>query len=87
MTTSKQCLDMFKRNTSEFMQHNVSVDKMCHRHYTREMKVRSAQWVFHGESAPKKVRTSPSARKVMATHFWDSQGIMFIDYLADAILN
>ena len=29
---------------------------------------------------PKKVRTQPSASKVMATVFWDSKGIILIDY-------
>lgn len=30
---------------------------------------------------PKKVKTVPSAGKVMATVFWDSQGIIYIDCL------
>ena len=34
-----------------------------------------------GESAPKKAKTVLSARKVMTTVFWDSQGIILIDYL------
>jgi len=34
-----------------------------------------------GESAPKKAKTVLSAGKAMATVFWDSQGIILIDYL------
>ena len=34
-----------------------------------------------GESALKKAKTIPSAGKVMATVFWDSQGIILINYL------
>ena len=38
-------------------------------------------WIGPGESAPKKAKTVPSAGKVMDTIFWDSQGILLIDYL------
>jgi hypothetical protein len=30
---------------------------------------------------PKKTRLVPSAGKVMASVFWDAEGILFIDYL------
>ena len=33
-----------------------------------------------GSPPPKKFRTQPSASKVMATVFWDSKGIILIDY-------
>jgi hypothetical protein len=35
----------------------------------------------NGCSAPKKTRSVPSAGKVMASVFWDAEGILFIDYL------
>ena len=38
-------------------------------------------WIGLGESAPKKAKTVPSAGKVMATIFWDSHGIILINYL------
>lgn len=38
------------------------------------------QWVRAGESAPKKVKTVPSFGKVMGTYFWDSHGVLLIDY-------
>ena len=38
-------------------------------------------WTRPGESAPKKAKTVPSAGKVKATIFWDSHGIILIDYL------
>ena len=45
-----------------------------------EMKEQWKQWTSPGERAPKKAQTVPSAGKVMAIVFWDSQGI-FTDYL------
>ena len=38
------------------------------------------QWKRPGSPPPKKFRTQPSASKVMATVFWDSKGIILIDY-------
>ena len=38
------------------------------------------QWKHPGSAPPKKFRTQPSASKVMATVFWDSKGIILIDY-------
>ena len=48
---------------------------------TLETKSQSNMWTGPGESAPKKAKTVPLAGKVMATIFWDSHGIILIDYL------
>ena len=40
----------------------------------------SCQWVGPGSLRPKKFKTQPSAGKVMATVFWDAQGIFMLDY-------
>jgi histone-lysine N-methyltransferase SETMAR len=49
--------------------------------YTPESKQQSKQWTEVGCSAPKKTRSVPSAGKIMASVFWDAEGILFIDYL------
>lgn len=41
----------------------------------------SWNWVSPGKRAPKKAKTVLSAGKLMATVFWDSQGVIYIDYL------
>ena len=69
---SEHCLDMFKRNPKDFLRRFVTVDETWIHHYTPEMKEQSKQWISHGEPAPKKAKTVPSAGKVMATVFWDS---------------
>ena len=38
-------------------------------------------WIPSGESHPKRSKTQTSAGKVLASVFWDAQGILFIDYL------
>lgn len=80
-TMSKQCLDRFKQNPKEFLRRIVTVDETWIHYYTPDTKRQSKQWIFPGESAPKKAKTVPSAGKVMATIFWDSKGIILIDYL------
>ena len=39
------------------------------------------QWKHSTSSAPKKAKVVSSAGKVMASVFWDTKGIVFIDYL------
>jgi hypothetical protein len=48
---------------------------------THQSKQQSKQWTEAGCSAPKQTRSGPSAGKVMASVFWDAEGILFIDYL------
>jgi histone-lysine N-methyltransferase SETMAR len=57
------------------------MDETWIHHYTPESKQQSKQWIEAGCSGPKKARSVPSARKVMASVFWNAEGILFIDYL------
>ena len=41
----------------------------------------SCQWVGPGSPRPKKFKTQPSAGKVMATVFWDTNGVIILDIL------
>jgi len=50
-------------------------------HYTPESKQQTKLWTEAGCSAPKMTRSVPSARKFMASVFWDAESILFIDYL------
>ena len=76
----KQCLGMCQRNSKEFSRHYVIVGETWIHYYTPETKNQLKMWTGPGESAPKKAKTVPSAGKVMATIFWDSHGIILIDY-------
>ena len=83
-TTSEQCLTLFKRNPKEFLRRFVTVDETWIHWYIPETKEQSKQCILPGECVPKKAKTVPSAGKVMATVFWDSQGVIYIDYLRKA---
>ncbi|XP_076643528.1 histone-lysine N-methyltransferase SETMAR-like [Halictus rubicundus] len=81
MNISIALLAQFRRNKSEFWHRLITVDETWIHHYTPESKMQSKRWTAYGESAPKKAKAVPSAGKVMATVFWDSGGVIFIDYL------
>jgi hypothetical protein len=57
------------------------MDETWIHHYTPESKQQSKQWTEAGCSAPNKKRSVPSAGKVVASVFWNAEGILFIDYL------
>ena len=80
MKISEQCLERFSKNKTDFVRRFITMDETWIHHYTPESKQQSKQWTEAGCSAPKKTRSVPSG-KVMASVFWDAEGILFIDYL------
>jgi len=59
----------------------ITMDETWIHHYTSESKQQSKRWTEAGCSAQNKTRSVPSAGKVMASVFWDAEGILFIDFL------
>jgi hypothetical protein len=57
------------------------MDETWIHHHTPESNLQSAEWTVAGEPRPKRPKSQKSAGKVMASVFWDVQGILFIDYL------
>ena len=49
--------------------------------FTPESNRQSAEWTAAGESRPKQPKTQTSAGKVLASEFWNSKAILFINYL------
>jgi len=81
MKVSEQCLERFNKNKTDFERRFITMNEAWIHHYTPESRQQSKQWTEAGCSAPKKTRSVPSAGKVMASVFWDVEGILFIDYL------
>ena len=52
-------------------------------HFDPEAKKQSMQWKDLDSPPPKKFKRISSAGKVMASIFWDSQGIAMVDYLEE----
>ena len=49
--------------------------------YDPETKLQSKQWLPHGSSGPIKFKSERSVKKAMATVFWDSEGVVLVDFL------
>ena len=78
------CQDLLARNEQaapDFLERIVTGDESGFLFYDPESKQQSMEWRKPGEPAPTKVRTSQSAMKRMATVFWDSEGILLIQWL------
>ncbi|GFU34412.1 histone-lysine N-methyltransferase SETMAR [Trichonephila clavipes] len=78
---SKQCLELFNRNKSDFSRRYVTIDKTWLNYFTPKSNRQSAEWTAREEPTPKSGKTQKSADKVMASVFWDTHGIIFTDYL------
>lgn len=59
----------------------VTMDETWLYHYDPETKQQSMEWRHSGSPRPKKFRVQKSAGKVLASIFWDQDGILLIDYL------
>jgi histone-lysine N-methyltransferase SETMAR len=83
MKISEQCFERFNENKTDFVRRFITrtMDETWIHHYTPESKQQSKQWTEVGCSVPKKTKSVSSARKVMASVFWDAEDIFFIDYL------
>ena len=60
----------------------MTVDETLVHYYEPENKALSRQSVGPESLRPKKFKTQSSAGKVMATLFWDAQGVIMLDFLA-----
>ncbi|XP_026737518.1 protein GVQW3-like [Trichoplusia ni] len=77
---SREFLALCSENRVEFMDRIMTGDATWVHHYEPESKQESMQWHKKGAAPPKKFKVSQSAGKIMATVFWDSEGILMIDY-------
>ena len=75
-------LKRFRSKEDDFLSRLVTVDETWVHYYEPENKAQSRQWVGPGSTRPKKFKTQPSAGKVMASVFWDAQGVIMLDFPA-----
>lgn len=80
-TVSKSNLELFEADEDNFLARFITMDESWVHHYQPETKVQSKQWKHTSSPTPKKAKVVPSAGKVMASVFWDSQGVILIEYL------
>ena len=73
-------LKRFRSKEDDFLSHLVTVDETWVHYYEPENKAESHQSVGLGSPRPKKFKMQPSAGKVMATVFWDAQGVIMLNF-------
>ena len=74
-------LTTIERDEMDFMEKIVTGDETWIHQFDPESKIQSKQWLPKGSPAPIKFKAEKSAQKVMATIFWDSNGVILIDFL------
>jgi len=73
-------LEFFWRDPNDFLSRLVAMDETGLYHYDPETKQQSMEWQHSGPPRPKKFQVQKSAGKVLASTFWDQDGILLIDY-------
>lgn len=71
----------FHREGMTFLHRIVTGDETWVHHVTPTSKQASMSWKHPSSPPRKKFKTTPSAKKVMATVFWDHQGVLLVDFL------
>ena len=85
---SRYRLSHYENDPTNFIELDVTQDEKWSHHFDPESKMQSKQWKHPGSPSPKKFKRNHSAGKVMASIFWDSQGVIMIEYLEqDRMIN
>lgn len=79
--TSEVLLEQFKQNPENFLHRIVTQDETWVHHFDPETKLQSKMWKHLGSPPPRKFKVLPSSSKIMASVFWDREGVIMIDYL------
>ena len=79
-TRVAMCQAMLSRDkgtNSAFFSSIVTMDETWMPMFNTETKRQSAQWKPTDSPPPKKFRVTASAEKMIATMFWDNEGVIF----------
>jgi len=74
-------LEFFGLDSNDFLSRLVNMDETWLYHYDPETKQHSMGWRHSGSHRPQKFRVQKSAGKVLASIFWDQDGILLINCL------
>ncbi|XP_048243687.1 histone-lysine N-methyltransferase SETMAR-like [Haliotis rufescens] len=81
VTISGALLTRYNANPDDFHFRIVTSDETWVYHYDPESKQESMKWKHATSPKTKKFKATRSTKKVMMTIFWDSKGVIHIDYL------
>lgn len=81
MMCSLTFLQRYHADGQHFIDHIVTGDETWLHHFVPTTKRATMEWKHARSPTKKKFKVTPSAGKVMASIFWDSRGVLLIDYL------
>ena len=81
VNTSSVLLSRYNINPENFLSRVVTGDETWVYYYDPPSKFESMEWKHAGSPRTKKFKVSRTTKKVMATVFWDTDGVIHIDYL------
>lgn len=82
LKSCKQNIACFNQLGERFLDNIITMDETPLSLYLPESKRESAEWKLPGETSSRKLRSGTSHRKaVMLSVFWDSSGVILIDFL------
>lgn len=76
---SQEVMAAYKRYGKSYLESIVTGDETMVLYYDPLSKRESMEWRRLGEKPPRKAKVTQSTKKIMATVFWDCQGILMID--------
>jgi histone-lysine N-methyltransferase SETMAR len=78
-------LSRYNMEANEFLDRIVTGDETWVHYTTPETKRDSMTWKHVGSPPVRKFKLAPSARKMMATVFWDSRGVILVEFLQSGL--
>jgi len=81
LASSRDNLSLYNAYPAKFPRRYVTMDETWAHHFDPVTKQQSKQWKHVTSPTPVKFRKIASVGKVMASVFWDSEGVLMIDCL------
>jgi histone-lysine N-methyltransferase SETMAR len=72
----------YQEQGDQFLQRLVTGDETWVYHFTPESKRASMTWKHTSSPPPKKFKATLSTNKILATVFWDHDGVLLVDFLS-----
>lgn len=79
--SSCEVLELYAEEGAVFLDSIVTGDETWVYHFTPESKQQSMEWRHSFSPKKRKFKVKQSARKIMATVFWDRKGVLLIEFM------
>ncbi|KAL4126321.1 hypothetical protein QTP88_010543 [Uroleucon formosanum] len=79
--SSREVLELYAEEEAVFLNSIVTGDETWVYHFTPESKQQSMEWRHSFSPKKRKFKVTQSARKIMATVFWDRKGVLLIEFM------